>query len=72
MKAWQHMRVRIDEEQVYLAGSWRGLEIGNQTFGELSLKDMTIVLRDWKGGLDGCPEAWQQQRLGEHWNWQAV
>ena len=72
VKAWRRMRVRIDEEQEHVAGSWKGLVIGSRTFGELSLNDMTVELRDWKGGLDGWPEAWQRQRLGEHWNWQAV
>jgi len=46
--------------------------MGDRDFGELSLKDIVTSLRDWKGGIDGWPEAWQRKGLGEHWQWQEV
>src|SRR3954452_22379670 len=46
--------------------------MGDRDFGELSLKDIVASLRDWKGGIDGWPEAWQRKGLGEHWQWQEV
>ena len=66
------MGTRVEEDQLDIVGSWRGLRLGTVDFGDLSLKDLVTSLRDWKSAVELWPETWQRKSLGEQWDWRKV